>query len=439
MTSVRQVLHISQADIAGGAERCAYDLMLGLHRAHINSSLLVGRHADYRSIDDSVHRLSRARFEDARISALRSLIRSASVRDEKRIELIATPSRGFRRYRNSDDFGFETIHAVSPWIQDPDTILHYHNLHGRYLNFAQVLSLSERYLSIFSVHDLWMMTGGCTQPLDCVQYNTGCSNCPQMPDTKSAISRNWQQKRKLYQQGGIHLVAPSQWAANKIEQGEILAGAIQSIEVIAHGVDTEVFKPRDKSFAKKALGINPDNLTVLSSTATDGPYKDVASVIDAVREVALHNVQPVTFIALGGIPRELSSALPSVVSVPFTVDRYELSKVLNAADISVYSSKAETFCLSVAECLAVGVPVVASDIGPLSDLVIEGVGALVELGDSRSMAYTANKLLNDKELRLKAGDKARNHIVNNFSQAEMIANYIDYYQRRLESWNSAYG
>ena len=78
--------------------------------------------------------------------------------------------------------------------------------------------------------------------------------------------------------------------------------------------------------------------------------------------------------------------------VVFTGNRGDVARILSAAEIGVLSTHWEGMSMSVIEMMASGVPIVATDVAGMRDM-LDGVGRLVPEGDERMLADTLNELL----------------------------------------------
>lgn len=107
--------------------------------------------------------------------------------------------------------------------------------------------------------------------------------------------------------------------------------------------------------------------------------------------------------------RVAATGLAGAVELAGWQDPAELSARLAAADVVVVPSlRPESFGLACAEALAAGVPVVASALGALPDLVRhEQTGLLVAPGDAAGLAAAVNRLLADRPLRARLGAAGR--------------------------------
>jgi glycosyltransferase involved in cell wall biosynthesis len=81
--------------------------------------------------------------------------------------------------------------------------------------------------------------------------------------------------------------------------------------------------------------------------------------------------------------------------------------LMRAADIVILSSAWENFPHGVVEALAVGTPVVATRVGGVPEVVVDGQnGLLVEPGDAAGFGAALRRLLDDEPLRLRLADRA---------------------------------
>jgi glycosyltransferase involved in cell wall biosynthesis len=96
---------------------------------------------------------------------------------------------------------------------------------------------------------------------------------------------------------------------------------------------------------------------------------------------------------------------------------------LSIADLFLLPSTAvETFSLALLEALSMGKPVLATDIGGSSEIVIEGVnGFLVKPKDVRSLSEKLGRLVENRELREAFGAKARGSVVQRYHLSNMIS------------------
>lgn len=113
-------------------------------------------------------------------------------------------------------------------------------------------------------------------------------------------------------------------------------------------------------------------------------------------------------------------------------DRTDIPELLAASDVFVLPSRWEGLPLAIIEAMMAGLPVVASRVGGVPELVENGVtGFLVPSGDAAALAKTIQELLGDKELRLRLGLAGREKAMKEFTLARMLAATQTVYEEAL--------
>lgn len=105
---------------------------------------------------------------------------------------------------------------------------------------------------------------------------------------------------------------------------------------------------------------------------------------------------------------------------------------LSASDVLLLPSEQESFGLAALEAMACEVPVVASRVGGVPEVVTDGeTGFLSEVGDVDKMADDAARLLADSEFRTNMGRSARESAVSRYHTNKVIPEYIKFYEHIL--------
>ena len=103
---------------------------------------------------------------------------------------------------------------------------------------------------------------------------------------------------------------------------------------------------------------------------------------------------------------------------------------LSASDVLLLPSEQESFGLAALEALACEVPVIASRVGGIPEVVDDGeTGCLAGVGDIDKMSTDAVRLLSDEAARREMGRRARASAVARYSTDLVIPQYIDFYER----------
>ncbi|HEY2825548.1 MAG TPA: glycosyltransferase, partial [Gemmatimonadales bacterium] len=163
-------------------------------------------------------------------------------------------------------------------------------------------------------------------------------------------------------------------------------------------------------------------------------FREVKRVPDIVRAFAKirQEVKSVLILVGDGPEREDSEReaerLGVAKHVRFLGKLDAIADLLRAADVFLLPSSTESFGLAALEALACGVPVVASNVGGLPEVVDESCGALVPVGDVDALAGKSIELLRDAKrwdgARKAAVDRART-----FAAESIVPQYEQLYQQ----------
>ncbi|MGH9968666.1 MAG: glycosyltransferase, partial [Pyrinomonadaceae bacterium] len=103
---------------------------------------------------------------------------------------------------------------------------------------------------------------------------------------------------------------------------------------------------------------------------------------------------------------------------------------LSTGDVLLLPSEQESFGLAALEAMACEVPVVASRVGGVPEVVTDGeTGFLSEVGDIDKMADDAARLLADPDLRRQMGQRARESALARYRTDIVIPQYIEFYEK----------
>jgi N-acetyl-alpha-D-glucosaminyl L-malate synthase BshA len=179
----------------------------------------------------------------------------------------------------------------------------------------------------------------------------------------------------------------------------------------------------------------PCSASVLTHISNFRPVKrvlDVMKVFELVRKE-----HPARLVMVGDGPDRAEAEAYARThgfedEVRFTGKQLDIDTVLACSDVFLLPSATESFGLAALEAMAHRVPVIASRVGGLPEVVRHGVdGYLEPLGDVEAMARDALTLLRDCGLRKRMGDSARERALTTFEEAPVIDQYEAVYERVL--------
>jgi glycosyltransferase involved in cell wall biosynthesis len=440
------ILQVGTSDVGGGAERVMMDLHAEYLERGSDSWVAVGRkRGDAERVlqipgeearNPWARRLSDWSRSVAKTSARRG---DAAWLAERALLLASEPARWARVFSGMEDFGYPGTASILRLPPSRPDVLHLHNLHGYYFDLRMLPHLSASQPTIVTMHDAWLLTGHCAQPLDCERWVTGCGECPYLdlyvPMGRDASARDRRLKGAVLGKSHIGLAMPSNWLLSVVERSGLAEPAL-GWRVIPNGVDTGVFRPADKAAARVRLGLPEDRAIVLfaAGDVATNPFKDYGTLAEALPIAAASLERPLQLVALGGSAHGDVTPSTETRFVPFTSDPSEVATYYQAADLYVHASRAESFGLSVAEAMACGTPVVASRVGGIPEVVADGeTGALVEPGDAAGMAAAVAALLDRDDVLRTFGEAAARRVLDRFTIERQADAYLAWYSELLDT------
>jgi glycosyltransferase involved in cell wall biosynthesis len=205
----------------------------------------------------------------------------------------------------------------------------------------------------------------------------------------------------------------------------------KKIDVVYNGVNVRNFgKEANKtSDFRTKMGFTNGEL-IVTSIASLIPRKGVDILIRAAKSV-IDNAPQARFILIGGGDKTPYQRLAESLGISDKIVFMGLVKdypyhILKDTDVFAHASYAESFGLSIAESQLIGLPVVATDVGGVPEVVRDGLsGFLVPAGDSDKLARAITSLLNDEKLRKDLGAFGKKWIAERFNLENKVEELID--------------
>ena len=136
---------------------------------------------------------------------------------------------------------------------------------------------------IWTMHDMWCLTGVCHHALECDNYKAQCGKCQFISNgrRKNDLSHStWLRKNEIYKNSNIYFVPVSNWLAEKCRQSSLLAD--KHIEVIHNAFPIDFYSTTPSSLVQ-GFGIDYDkNLILMGAARLDDPIKGFEYAIEAI-------------------------------------------------------------------------------------------------------------------------------------------------------------
>ncbi len=403
-----KVTLINHSDTRGGASVVTYRLMQALQAEGVDARMLVV----HKSTDDAAVKLvgsalsRKACFlaEHARIFACNGFSR----RNLFKIS-IATDGLPLWRHR---------------LVQDADVVI-LNWINQGMLSLKDIERIAAIKPVLWTMHDMWCLTGVCHHAGKCKLYSARCGHCPLVLDGRKDcdLSRStWLRKQKLYAKVPIHFVAVSSWLADKCKVSNLMKE--MDVSVIPNAFPIE-------NFPARARKTDAPRRIVMGAARLDDPIKDLPTAIDALNIVHKQSEVPVEAVFFGDIrDASLLDRLQMPYSLAGKVSAMEdVARIYADATVVLSTSLYETLPGTIVEGMSAGCTAVATDSGGQRDIIDQGVnGYLAPAGNAQAIADAVLRAINapfEPESQHQA-------IANKFSAQSVAHRYIELIKKIID-------
>ena len=219
-----------------------------------------------------------------------------------------------------------------------------------------------------------------------------------------------------------------------LKQATIETFDFDDIEVIPNFICENHYKKLADSPLKKELASNGERILVHVSN-----FRAVKRPADCVEILAkvLQKGGNARLVMVGDGPEysavhHRARVLNVLDKTEFVGKQAKIADYLGVSDVSLLPSELESFGLAALEAQACEVPVVASRVGGIPEVINDGeTGFMSDIGDTEKMSDDVLKLLNDEEMRLSFGKRGRELAISRYSSDKIIPQYIAFYEKVL--------
>ena len=210
-------------------------------------------------------------------------------------------------------------------------------------------------------------------------------------------------------------------------------GHARDIRVIPNFIDADAARRGDRSALRASLAAPDEKIVIHVSNFR--PVKRVGAVVEIFKRIHAKVKSRLLMVGDGPDLAEASQCARDAQlgdSVRFLGDQEQVVQLLSVSDLFLMPSAQESFGLAALEAMACEVPVVASAVGGVPELVEEGVtGFLCRPDDLTAMADASIRLLTDQKLHSRMAQAARQRAVTHFADTKIIPMYEAYYDEIL--------
>jgi glycosyltransferase involved in cell wall biosynthesis len=188
-------------------------------------------------------------------------------------------------------------------------------------------------------------------------------------------------------------------------------------------------KPIAKATAQSSLGISAETLYI-TFVGRLTQIKRPDRLLDVAKECKSRGLDLRFLVAGEGELFESSKArcLREDLNVTFFGWRNDIDQIFAASDIAILTSDNEGIPLTLIQAAQAGLPIVATNVGSISDIVISESTGYLTAPKAAAMADAIEKLVRDGQLRKMMGDAGKARATQYFSLERMIKDHSDLYR-----------
>ena len=299
-------------------------------------------------------------------------------------------------------------------LLNPD-LIHFHIIQRRSFSLASLL-LSRRRRAFWTIHDQWpLCVRSVPQPPSCEGMKRFCLFCTAWPGLSVA---NKVFKEAVFAASRVEVVVPSRWLGDLLRYSFL---GRKPVHLIYNGIDLDLFRPAQPEGRGSASG--PP--TLLYVAGPNNPTKGITDLRPAF--LRLRERYPGLRLRVVGDPPE-GIAGENGVEITGRLPREVMPEEYRRADLFVLPTLSDNTPVTLMEAMASGLPVVATAVGGIPELVVPGVtGRLVPPGDIPALAAAIEGLLADQEVRRRMGTASRKTAETRFGRQRMVSELEDVY------------
>ena len=326
-------------------------------------------------------------------------------------------------------FGFSSV-ATAKTIniikkEKPD-VVHLHCLNGNFINVYKLLGFlkKQNIKTLLTLHAEIMHTAGCEHAFECEKWKTECCKCSKINGKISRFFRDdakycYNKMKKAFDGfEDLTVIGVSKWLTERAKLSPIFPKNAR-FETVENGIDTEIFTKSDFEELYEKYNIPKDKKIILHVTPNfNYAIKGGEYVLKAAEKLPDYQ-----FIIVGFNGDE--SVLPTnVLPVKHTKNKEELAKFYSLADVTLLTSRRETFSMVVAESLSCGTPVVGFKAGAPETITLLEYSSFTEFGNVELLCEKINKILSMEFDKQEISNKAR----IKYDFRNMVEKYISNYE-----------
>lgn len=287
---------------------------------------------------------------------------------------------------------FPTEKLISIIKREQPDVVHLQCINGYFVNIYRLVNwLKENHIkTVLTLHAEFMYTANCGHAFDCDRWKIGCGACPRRKlETKSfffdGTARSWRRMKKAFDgfDDGLVVTSVSPWLMERAKQSPILQGKKHCI--IFNGVNTEIFRPAAAEVVyqlKQELGIRNEKVIFHATPLFNDDPNYIKGGYYVIK--LAEKMSSVKFVVAGTVAEGLQVP-DNLILLGKVTNQKRLAALYSMGDVTLLTSKRETFSMVTAESLCCGTPVVGFKAGGPEMIGLKEHSLFVEYEDIEAL------------------------------------------------------
>ena len=313
-------------------------------------------------------------------------------------------------------------------------IVHLHNIHGYYISLKKLFGLIKKYNKpvVWTLHDMWPITGRCAYSFKCEKWKRNCGKCgyknlyPKTMCDRSA--RELENKKSIIgsmDKDKLIIVTPSKWLANICKKSYLNKFRIYDIP---NGIEYyEINKSKNDLRDEYKIDRNKKVVLFVAADSND-KRKGIKYILDIIPEC-----KDYLFISIGRKIENIS--YNNFIQLGYINDRQKINEIYSLSDIFVIPSLEDNFPTTVLESFSNSTPVIGFNIGGIPEQITSDVGSIIKEISSYKLKKEIQLLLEDKKRLNMLSNNCSKKFLDEYTLDIFIDRYLNIYKQLYDECN----
>lgn len=398
-----KILYVNTYYNGGGAEKVMRQLYMGNKTDEVKTYCMVGRYQ--KNLPENIEVIYTSFFDRALTTLVGGCVRNTLLKTNKAKRKI--------------------IDIIQKEHID---IVHFHNIHSNYLGITDIAEIQKYCKSIIiTVHDMWLVTGGCAHACECEKWFNGmaCKSCLGNYSMKkfSLAHYVYIQKKQSFSNKDIIYVTPSKWIYDVFKKSYLCD---ERVRIIDNGIDLKKYCVHSKKGMREKYKLPLDkNLILFVANGINNIHKGFIYLKKALEK--LSDKDKYAMIIVGNREEENIELPFDMYKMGYISSEQMMSELYSAADVYIHPSMADISSFTAMEAMASGTPVIAFRTGGIPEIVNEENGWLVEPKNVDELSNCIEEAFRDRKKLESKAELCREYVEKNRSIEKTLDEYKKLY------------